>query len=257
MFKTMMITSLLFVCGLASAEVAVHAQRGSNETYHQARARHYAADFVALDLGAQSRSAEAVKKPLSKVNIQSLPEVASLEELQAQFEYVRDTRFIDHKQFWRRLSWLYPDDGCFARAEMAANYLKERGFVIPKKLFVFGDLKAKTTNSAQGYVEWWYHVAAAYRVGNQGYVIDPALNPQAPMSIEAWDIAVNQSRRKTEYSICSVGTYDPSFNCEGSRGYPLENALFEQKQYLDLEWRRLVGLGRNPEAELGDSPPWH
>ena len=39
------------------------------------------------------------------------------------FEQVRDLRFMitkDRPNFPRRISWLYPDDGCFDRSALAA-----------------------------------------------------------------------------------------------------------------------------------------
>jgi hypothetical protein len=41
-----------------------------------------------------------------------------------------------------------------------------------------------------------------------------------------------------------------------SVGIGKEAALDQQKYFLEYEWERLIDLGRKPELELGDSPPW-
>ena len=60
---------------------------------------------------------------------------------------LREARFVfgrDQPEFARRSSWLYPDDGCFARAALAADNLARWSFAPVAKIFVFGDLDVRT-----------------------------------------------------------------------------------------------------------------
>lgn len=66
------------------------------------------------------------------------------------FRSLRDARWLTMpgmRDFKRRSSWLYPDDGCFARAALGGQKLESWDYPRPKKLFIFGDLEVKTANS--------------------------------------------------------------------------------------------------------------
>src|SRR5690606_38024642 len=65
---------------------------------------------------------------------------SSLSDLQKAFSYVRDLRFLSDNvnNLMRRSTWLYPDDGCFARSAMMVGQLASQ--VQLAKIFVFGEL---------------------------------------------------------------------------------------------------------------------
>lgn len=203
----------------------------------------------------RSQSAERKKRPIAVLNPQAVNEVSGA-QLREIFEFVRDTRFM--KQFNgsldRRLTWLYPDDGCYARAAVASFNLP--GYPVPTKAFIFGDLQVQSENSLSGLVEWWYHVAVAYRVGDTIFVIDPALNPYQALSLSDWGLLMVEDIRMARFSLCNQATYDPSADCSGLNGAPKEIAYKEQTSFLPMEWNRIQDLGRIPELELGDQPPW-
>ncbi len=200
---------------------------------------------------------EELKAPLKELNLLAIPDVGSYADLERKFEHIRDTRFLENATpFARRLTWLYPDDGCYARAELAALGLAQHSFPSPKKIFVFGNLKATTKNSPWGFVEWWYHVAVAYRIGSEAYVFDPAIEPKRPLKLSEWNRAVGGESSFVQYTICSHKTFDPSSDCYSTSGLSPEEATQEQTVFLTLEWDRLLELDRDPEKELGSEPPW-
>ncbi|HEX7674519.1 MAG TPA: protein-glutamine glutaminase family protein [Bdellovibrio sp.] len=258
---------VVFFTSLAPFAVSAHglsAHRSSNETYQDAYQRVHGdriEDADNQDDEAQiekATSPDHVKKNMNSLNLKEIPDVGSLADLMTQFQYVRDTRFLqtDDPNFPRRLTWLFPDDGCYARAEMASQELIAHNFTAPKKIFVFGNLSADTTNAPGGSVQWWYHVAVIYRVGDTPYVVDPALNPKAPMTLVQWNKAVGGEKTNVQYSICSKDTFDPDADCYKPTPTDAAQAESEQKGFLQDEWDRLLELNRNPSKELGDSPPW-
>lgn len=176
--------------------------------------------------------------------------------LEESFKYLRDFRFIKWNGRTRRSSWLYPDDGCFARASLAVKNLFLNNVKAPDKIFAFGNLKLHTTNSARGYVTWWYHVAPIVEVHGEKYVLDPSIDPTTPLLLEDW-LSRMGPIQKLKVSICSSGTYGPKSNCSRITDGKESAALGAQGKYLNLEWNRLINLRRNPVKELGDFPPWN
>ena len=233
------------------------------EKYEDARDRHLS---VAFDRWSarnnptffRSNTAERKKQPLEAINFDSIPQISSTIELQKHFEFIRDTRFLqtEDTHFPRRLTWLFPDDGCYARAEVAKNTLSDQPIPIPKKIFVFGSLSAQTVNSPYGSVQWWYHVAITYRVNGDVYVLDPALEPHRPLSIQEWNNLVGGQTTQVRYTICHANTFDPMADCGGADAITPQQAIEEQKSFLDDEWNRLLELDRDPDKELGEFPPW-
>lgn len=179
--------------------------------------------------------------------------------MQEWFGKMRDERFFDdssHPNFLRRSSWLYPDDGCFARAALGVRNLKQWSQAAPNKIFVFGDLRVKTANSPLGEVTWWYHVAPLVEVDGEKYVLDPALNPKAPLKLREWLGMMGPNIDNLEVAVCGSGSYWPSSDCQVETDGIEAGAMADQQYYLDAEWSRLEELNRNPVNELGELPPW-
>ncbi len=86
------------------------------------------------------------------------------------------------------IPFLYPQDGCYARAHAMSRILEELG-IISGKVFVEGDLRVETNRSPDGYVEWWYHVAPIVMVRKNGqnvpFVFDPSIF-QRPVPVAEW-----------------------------------------------------------------------
>lgn len=170
------------------------------------------------------------------------------------FEAIRDERFMkDTDDFSRRPTWLYPYDGCYARAEVAVHRLMMKGSSEPSKIFIYGDLAVKSPNASET-VTWWYHVAVAYRYKESVYIFDPAMSPKKLLKLEEWKALMGSSEK--EISICSKGAYDPDSNCDEAIGLSYEMAQSEQAGFFEAEKENILDLGRNPETELGENPPW-
>lgn len=183
----------------------------------------------------------------------------SEEVMVERFKNFRDLRFlyVDSKpNFARRSSWMYPDDGCFARASLANRNLAQMQVPVPKKVFAFGDLFVETPNAEGGSVSWWYHVAPLVQIGAEKYVLDPAISPQGPLKLQDWLAKMNSDPGSIEVAICESGTYTPGDDCTKVTDGEEKGAEYDQTYYLEAEWQRLISLGRDPERELGEFPPW-
>lgn len=195
------------------------------------------------------------RTPLStskKFDPAALPEATkwkSVAEMQKRFERMRDERFLVWRRkpdVLRRSSWFYPDDGCYARAALANRNLFRWFHPVPSKVFVFGNLRVKTTNSPRGAVGWWYHVAPIVEVDKEKYVLDPSIEFTRPLPLVEW-LARMGTPEKMKVAICASGTYSPSSNCdEETQGMELR-AERAQQHYLDMEWSRLQRLGKQSE----------
>lgn len=199
-----------------------------------------------------------VRVPSERLVFDSLPVIESEVDLQKMFNFLRDTQFIKIKDMQkpRRLSWLYPDDGCFARAELMAQYMIENFKIDPKKIYAFGDLEAETPNHPDGRVTWWYHVAVALRYHNDVVIFDPSLQPERVYSLNEWQQAIGASKASIRYALCASNTFDPDDSCYRTSRTPMSFSLDEQYRFLQPEWLRLQDLNRDPEEELGAHPPW-
>lgn len=190
-------------------------------------------------------------------NAKTYPWPGSLEEMKKAFRLARDSRVIPWRaDFARRPSWLYPDDGCFARAVIAADTLKRAGFPAPGKIFAFGNLSAQTSRTPSGSVSWWYHVAAAYRHEAGIYVFDPSVEEKRPLEMQEWVNKIGGPKAEIKISLCDTKTYNPADNCQNGNMLTTTSGFRDQMLYLDLEWERLIEMGKDPRALLGEQPLW-
>ncbi len=251
---------MLTIVGVTSqgqaSPAGVSAVRKSSESYADARAR--VLNLHGLRLNLRLNSAERSKQPMDRLDLEEVPELVSYEILESEFVRIRDERWLPSGEpnFPRRPTWLYPDDGCYARAEVASYRLIESGLPAPKKIFAFGSLTALTDNSPSRQVEWWYHVAVAYRVEDVVYVFDPAIEPLRPLKLMEWHEAVGGDEARIKYSICSPYTFSPMNDCQETMALSREEVLLRQRYFFRAEWDRLLELNRSPMKELGDEPPW-
>lgn len=256
---TLMVTSLA-----ASVAVALPPQVMDGKSAYRAPGVSYtayqqaAATQTPFYLHGQSAQDKAIPYKRGAV-LHSTP-WASVEAMNQLFNDIRDVRFIEDEDvtgFLRRISWLYPDDGCFARAGLAVENLKSRWNAdFPKKVFVFGDLNVQTPNSPSGEVGWWYHVAPIVEVEGKNYVLDPAINPAGPLLLEDWLATMSTDIETLQVAICGSGSYVPFSQCDVESDGVEEGARGDQPYYLSAERNRLMQLGRDANRELGDNPPW-
>lgn len=92
------------------------------------------------------------------------------------------------------IPFLYPDDGCWARAHEMYRLMMLQG-VTSKKVWIYGSLNVSTKNNPSCQVFWGWHVAPTVCVRGSGWlgwlfrrekVIDPSLFPGGPVSKEMW-----------------------------------------------------------------------
>lgn len=252
-------------------------KRALNEDWRKYADSQRPADAPA-GLGAYDQSVpwnDAAKRKALLDTVVTWPSYTSINN---NFKKIRDYRFYrdeNNSTFKRRISWLYPDDGCYSRA---ASVLKDlfgplgnmvNRYERPSKVFAFGSLCVNTANHPEGYVSWWYHVAPVVRDvrSKYVYVIDPAVNPYKPVNIDDWMkmISANSgacgSNPKTEiyFNICNGYGIAPYDKCELSFDNNFETeirGMLLQKAFRRLEKDRQVELKRDPDKVLGDSPPW-
>lgn len=255
LLKSLFSCLIIFVSVFAFATPS--ARRHPRESSDMARMRYYQEGI--LDVKPMGRTPWDMANRLDKVDFSAVTDVGSVQKLNQIFKYIRDTKFItmpSQPLKERRLSWMYPDDGCYIRAELAQYFTHQQKMPDTYKIFSFGNLAVKSVNAHGGVVRWWYHVVPVYRVGQQAYAIDPAIDPRGPMTVEEWKKAQEADGPVDKFAVCKPKTVGPDEDCMNPHGQSFDYTLAEQKGFLNQEWNRLVQLGRNPQAELGDSPPW-
>ncbi len=198
------------------------------------------------------------KVPIKDLDFSKVTEVKTYKELQNMFQIIRDSRFLktkDNPDFARRISWLYPDDGCYARAAIAGVRLSSNNIARPLKIFAFGSLEVNTPYALEGSVSWWYHVALVVKYMDSYYVLDPSLNSKKPILFEEW---YNMMGHVTALKgvICNAYAYDPFDSCFEAKKDSDRKALEDEQVYLREEWLRIKALGFDPVLFLGKNPPW-
>jgi hypothetical protein len=181
----------------------------------------------------------------------------SSEQAKELFIYMRDKRdLIDRANFKRRITWLYPDDGCYVRSAIMQSLIKEKTGESWSQIFVFGNLELQTKYSEVGSVTWWYHVAPVVRTDKGIFVFDPSVNTKAPMALKDWLSKVNADT-DASIAICDANAYIPDSSCVQEETNHRDEALIEEKEvFFANEWNRLINLGLQPEEILGEKPPW-
>ncbi len=203
-------------------------------------------------------SAIDTKVPLPELDINEIPQLTDYAAVKKAFETARDTQFLpdpDYVYLTRRSTWLYPDDGCYARSALAIMNLRKNLGITPMTIFAYGNLQVKTPNAYGGSVTWWYHVAPIVGAEGEAYVLDPAIEPKYPLPLKEWASKLG-GRWGTEFSVCDSKTYQPYSSCHQPPQYENINAMDDQMSFLRPERERILDLGRNPDEELGEHPPW-
>jgi hypothetical protein len=199
-------------------------------------------------------------------------------DILAHFATSRDARYMEMSNvpdFPRRISWMYPDDGCFARADQVDVRVAQAGKTRPYKLFVFGRasefeplLRFYTDNAPTGVVKWTYHVAPVVRnSANEVVVLDAALSPCRPLPWKEWlelmvddlgifaDIGGLDSEKGL--TLADSFAYDPYSVPYGEPSHEAQSRTYVEGYLLWMEWsRQEYQMGRDPYVVLGASPPW-
>lgn len=291
-----------------NASLPVHsAARYENESYANAKSRY----LERLNIQNQklpktlrqkklmqfpAGSAMEQQKPLKEIDYSNVPLVDSYDELVEIFNAIRDDKSMlkDHLDNARTISWLYPTDGCYARAGVGYLVAENKNFVLPKKIFAFGALGLPTPYPYPGqsnpgnlprgaiFVEWMYHVALILGVRgtadnvdtNTYYVLDPSVQPYKPLPVKIWFNRITKGDTPLGV-VCDGNTYVPQDQClspdnlDANRQGILDeeniqnNHIFCENDgkkditgYLCLEKQGLEHLKLMDNDPLGMNPPW-
>ncbi len=171
--------------------------------------------------------------------------------------YLNWTNKDTNTTYLRRISWRYPQDGCFARAELFNRHIADSGQPKLQKIFVFGDLAVKTANAPGGKVTWWYHVAPVVQVDKMVYVVDPAISNSAPMLAKDWlntvvsaSASPTTARKTLKVAICDANAYAPNSTCTGGSALSDASLNADKTTYLNAEWSNIKNLNLDPITEL-------
>lgn len=187
-------------------------------------------------------------------------------DLQDAFIMIRDSRpltVVEQPNFPRRIPWLAVDNGCEERAPAAAYLLAQASFTVPYYARVKSrkgqSLGLATENDPAGNVQWNHHVAPVVRVANELMVLDPAIDPGAPLRIADWISRFNRGQQ-VDVALCrDAPVGDGCFAAAPVAPLaPPVPAGPDDTIYMRLqtEWRVQEILGRDPNRVLGDCPPW-
>jgi hypothetical protein len=237
---------------------ALSAIRYSEESYQEAERRAY--QEAHLQVSRAPETVDKVQVAFDQIDASQIPSWDSSQLMEA-FTFVRDARFLfsstsGDANFLRRLTWLYPDDGCYARAHGMNYLLGTQDYTRPYSVFVFGNLKVKTPNHPAGQVEWWYHVAPIVKIDEKLYVLDPAIDPKSPLLLSDWILRQVKTLDKAKVSICNWNAFMPYNRCNSTTDFNDHRYDFYHAELLSSEWIRQIEMDRNPEEVLGDNPPW-
>lgn len=210
-------------------------------------------------------SAYNLRQKYSELDFSLVRQVASFVEARRIFDLLRDHRGIfdpSRESFMRRTTWLWANDGCFVRSAYMTRLMGEREALPLTQFFVFGgDILAKP-EWREGWeygLPWTYHVAPVLRVGSAVYVLDPAVDQNAPLEISDWLSRFVQAPADMEVTVCGPHAFGPNEECWGT--HPLDHpegmAIERWNTYFfDSEWRNVTNRGFDPFRLLGDFPPW-
>ena len=260
---TLLTTWLLFFSGTVAAAVP-SARRAPDASFHEylEAARRSMNDGRVRSHGLPSEAVIDRADPFTGgAALAPAPEWEDLDALNRRFAVMRDARVLSARgrpDFARRITWLYPEDGCYARAAVGVTTLTrlEPDAPVPGKIFAFGNLSVRSAFAHGGRAWWWYHVAPVVRVDGVNWVLDPSIEPARPLSADEWIERQSTKPEAVRVAVCGGATYSPTSRCVADATAPAVMALKDEAGFLDLEWQRIVELSRDPAADLGDRPPW-
>ena len=145
MFKVFLTVFLFFGTSSVFAINAPSAFRPVDQSWVVSKQKFEFQELLKFKISSRSKSALDSKVNYDQVDINQIPEFAqSHDEIQKLFEDIRNIRFLDDpdvNNFSRRITWLYPMDGCFARAEHVSHLIKKYDSHLEfSRIFIFGDL---------------------------------------------------------------------------------------------------------------------
>jgi Glutaminase len=195
---------------------------------------------------------------LSPQSIGGVPEwkksLAELNALSFAAHEIRKYNNPNGQPYMRKAPWLYPLDGCFAKAAHISAIAISRGEIAPGKVFAYGKLRLRSKYVKEGEVRWSYHVVAAYHIGETVYVIDPVVGENddgtySPvLTVSDWVKKLSAAPTDVKVTYCDKNAYDPNSPCIG--GQPNGAYLGHVSFYLNEEYQNLISIGLNPDQLL-------
>lgn len=230
-----------------------------------------------FDAGLKSRAMlETASVIDSKVSVGSanLADVPSWNyaDIVSMFRQVRDARYMHapgDANFVRRPTWMFPENGCWIRAELMAISAEEAGLVRPYKVWAFANsgqrldvvsTNADPSSTHPGHVWWRYHVVPIVKslASGTAYVLDPAIEPSGPLTWTDWLYRMVTDLNILQVTISDSNAYDPGSQVTGATPVDKLTAVTDmQNGFMDAEWyRQETQLGRDAVTLLGNYPPW-
>ncbi len=152
------------------------------------------------------------------------------------------------------IPFLYPDDGCWARAHEMCRLMSAAG-VSSAKVWIDGSLTTPTKNHPACAVNWGWHVAPTlcvrtYLCSKTTYVIDPSLFT-GPVSVQTWKSVQGDPSATLTHTSSSVywRNYMPT-----DPGYVDTN--FRLTHYRNLLKLRSTTLINPGTGQLWGPPPY-
>jgi len=221
---------------------------------------------LSLRVGAASAlTVEQSKVRPANANFSNVPYWTDA-EIKTLFRALRDERALastDEPWFPRRISWMYPEDGCWTRAEVFAGMANNRGFQKPYRLYSFGNLRVTSPNEdpldGDNVVTWGWHVVPLVRSADTGmpYALDPAIEPTRPLPWQEWLLRQVSSLNDVWVVVADHNAYSPSSPVTGGPDRYQDGVNHQQGHWL---WKEMVRqrdeLGYDPNVVLADYPPW-
>lgn len=149
------------------------------------------------------------------------------------------------------IPFLYPDDGCWGRASEMCRLMIAAG-VNPGKVWIYGNLNAKTRNNPNCQVFWGWHVAPTLCVRikwlfiTERQVIDPSLFTQ-PVSEATWKSVQGDPNAQLVDTVASVFWRGSNGTTTTDPTYAQTNQVLATYR-LQLKNRSLSAAGPPPYA---------
>ena len=167
---------------------------------------------------------------------------------------IRPYKNPNSRKYLRQAPWLYPLDGCYAKAAHVSDVIQDAGYVAPGKIFAFGNLRVKSKYAESGYAHWSYHVVPGYQFENEVYVIDPLVGENEDgtnsglLTLQDWLARISSNPDNVEVSLCDSNAYDPRSKCVGGSNYG--SYLGHMSYILNDEYENLQNLGFSADQLL-------
>ncbi len=152
------------------------------------------------------------------------------------------------------LTFLYPDDGCYARAHKICHLMSEEYGEDPEKIWIYASawplssLNVQTANHPSCEITWRYHVAPTLEVntdsGIEKWVIDPSLFTRAVTENE-WRNRHHDAGATLEYSDASI-YYKARGDTVGTPDDDLSDTEIALTRFRNLLMLRSANLGPPP-----------